>query len=55
MDRDEFDITVYCPVCEHYQALKAQYSIRHGGLALTLTDEEVIRRCCLPLGIDEVR
>jgi len=42
MDRDDFIITVYCLVCEHYQALKAQYPIRRGGVAPTLTDEEVI-------------
>ena len=42
MDRDDFIITVYCLVCEHYQALKAQFAIRRGGFAPTLTDEEVI-------------
>jgi len=42
MDRDDFIITVYCLVCEHYQALKAQYPIRRGGFAPALTDEEVI-------------
>ncbi len=42
MDRDEFIITVYCAVCEHYQALQARHPIRRGGFAPTLTDEEVI-------------
>jgi len=42
MDRDHFIITVYCLVCEHYQAIKARYHIRRGGFAPALTDEEVI-------------
>ena len=42
MDRDDFIITVYCLVCEHYQAIKAAYPLRRGGFAPTLTDEEVI-------------
>ena len=42
MDRDDFIITVYCLVCEHYQALKGQFAIRRGGCAPRLTDEEVI-------------
>jgi len=42
MDRDDFIITVYCLVCEHCQAVKAQYPIRRGGFAPALTDEEVI-------------
>jgi hypothetical protein len=42
MNRDDFIITVYCLVCEHYQALKALYRLRHGGFAPALTDEEVI-------------
>lgn len=31
MDRDEFIITVYCLVCEHYQAIKATYPLGRGG------------------------
>jgi hypothetical protein len=42
MDRDDFIITVYCLVCEHYQAIKTHYGVRRGGVAPTLTDEEVI-------------
>jgi hypothetical protein len=42
MDRDQFIITVYCLVCEHYAALTARSRIRHGGFAPALTDEEVI-------------
>jgi hypothetical protein len=42
MDRDDFIITVYCLVCEQYQELKARYSIRRGGFAPALSDEEVI-------------
>jgi Transposase DDE domain len=42
MDRDEFIITVYCLVCEHYQVIKHTYPLRRGGFAPTLTDEEVI-------------
>lgn len=42
MNRDDFIITVYCLVCEHYQALKALYRLRHGGFAPALSDEEVI-------------
>lgn len=42
MDRDDFIITVYCLVCEHYQAIKAAYPLRRGGFAPMLTDEEVI-------------
>jgi len=41
-DRDHFIITVYCLVCEHYQALALQQHIRRGGFAPALTDEEVI-------------
>ena len=46
MDRDDFIITVYCLVCEHYQALKAQFAIRRGGFAPTLTsiDHQLIQR-----------
>jgi hypothetical protein len=42
MDRDEFIITVYCLVCEHYQVIKNTYSLRRGGFAPALSDEEVI-------------
>ncbi len=41
MDRDEFIITVYCLVCEHYRAIKAIASLRRGGFAPALSDEEV--------------
>jgi hypothetical protein len=42
MDRDDFIITVYCLVCDHYRAVSTQQPIRHGGFAPQLTDEEVI-------------
>ena len=42
MDRDDFIITVYCLVCEHYQAIRDRYPVRRGGVARALTDEEVI-------------
>ena len=42
MDRDEFIITVYCLVCEHYRAIKATVPLRRGGFAPALSDEEVI-------------
>lgn len=42
MDRDDFIITVYCLVCDHYRAVIAQHPIRRGGFAPQLTDEEVI-------------
>lgn len=42
MDRDVFIITVYCLVCEHYQAIVKDRPLRHGGFAPALTDEEVI-------------
>ena len=42
MDRQDFIITVYLLVCEHYQAIKAHYPLRRGGFAPALTDEEVI-------------
>ncbi len=42
MDRDEFIITVYCLVCEHYRGIKKAYSVRRGGFAPALSDEEVI-------------
>lgn len=42
MDRDEFIITVYCLVCEHYQVSKPTTPLRRGGFAPALSDEEVI-------------
>ena len=42
MDRDEFIITVYCLVCEHYQVIKNTYALRRGGFAPALSDEEVL-------------
>ncbi len=42
MDRDDFIITVYCLVCDHYQAITAAHPLRRGGYAPALTDEEVI-------------
>ncbi len=42
MDRDDFIITVYWVVCEHYQVIQAAYPVRRGGFAPALTDEEVI-------------
>jgi len=42
MDRDDFIITVYCLVCEQYQAIRTIYQLRLGGFAPALTDAEVI-------------
>jgi hypothetical protein len=42
MDRDEFIITVYCLVCEHYQVIKNTCPVRRGGFAPALSDEEVL-------------
>ena len=42
MDRDDFIITVYCLVCDHYQVIQATYPLRRGGFAPALTDQEVI-------------
>lgn len=42
MDRDEFIITVYCLVCEHYRVIKNTYPLRRGGFAPALSDEEVL-------------
>ena len=42
MDRDNFIITVYCLVCEHYQVIAQTYRLRRGGFAPALTDAEVI-------------
>ena len=42
MDQDEFSITVYCLVCEHYQGIKTTSPLRRGGFAPALSDEEVI-------------
>jgi len=42
MTRDYFIIKVYCLVCEHYQAVIAQYPIRRRGFPPALTAEKVI-------------
>jgi hypothetical protein len=46
MERDDFIITVYCLVCEHYQAFENRYcqhrTLRGGSFAPALSDEEVI-------------
>lgn len=42
MDRDEFIITVYCLVCEHYRRITTLFPLRRGGFAPALSDEEVI-------------
>jgi hypothetical protein len=42
MDREQCIITVYCIVCDHYQAIKANYRLRRGGFAPALSDQEVI-------------
>jgi len=42
MDRYDFVITVYCLVCEHYQAIRSARPVRRGGFAPALSDEEVI-------------
>ncbi len=42
MDRDDFIITVYCSVGEHYQVIKHTFPLRRGGFPPTLSDEEVI-------------
>jgi hypothetical protein len=42
MDRDEFIITVYCLVCEHYQVITNTSPLRRGGFAPALSDAEVI-------------
>lgn len=42
MDRYDFIITVYCLVCEHYQAIRAAHPLRRGGFPPALTDEEVM-------------
>src|SRR5215210_7602826 len=42
MDRDDFIITVYTLVCEHYRAIVETLPLRRGGFAPALTDEEVI-------------
>lgn len=44
MDRDEFIITVYCSVCEHYQVIKNTYPLRRGGFAPALSDESARRQ-----------
>ncbi len=42
MDRDDFIITVYCLVCEHYDVIQATYPLRQGGFTPALSDQEVI-------------
>jgi hypothetical protein len=42
MDREHFIITVYCVVCEHYQAILKTTPLRQAGFTPALTDEEVI-------------
>ena len=42
MSRDYFIIMVYCLVCEHYQAVVGQQSLRRRGYPPALSDEEVI-------------
>jgi len=42
MDRDTFIITVYCLLVELYDQLNKQHSIRRGGFAPALTDEELL-------------
>lgn len=42
MDRDEFIITVYCLVCEHYRAITDRYPLRRGGFEPALSDEAVL-------------
>jgi hypothetical protein len=42
MDRDDFIITVYCLVCEHYHGIAATTALRRGGFAPALRDEEVM-------------
>jgi hypothetical protein len=46
MDRDHFIILVYCLVCEHYQAIIANHSLRQRGFAPALSDEEVMMEIC---------
>lgn len=42
MERDIFIIMVFCLVSEQLDILRKSHSIRHGGLAPALSDEEVI-------------
>jgi hypothetical protein len=55
MDRDDFIITVYCLVCEHYRAIVQEQRLRCRGFAPKLTDEEVITMeiCGEYLGLHE--
>ena len=39
MDRNDFIITVYCLVCEHYQAIRAAQAIRRGGARLAFDSQ----------------
>ena len=42
MSRDYFIIMVYCLVCENYQAVVAQHTVRRRSFAPAFTDEDVI-------------
>ncbi len=42
MDRDTFIITVFCLVSEMYAQVVRERSVRHGGFAPALSDEELI-------------
>ncbi len=42
MERDTFIIMVFCLVSEQMNILRKSYSIRHGGFAPALSDEEVM-------------
>jgi hypothetical protein len=41
MSGDYFIIMEFCLVCEHYQAVIGQQSLRRCGYTATLSDEEV--------------
>jgi hypothetical protein len=55
MNREEFIISVYCLVCEHYQALFAKQRVRQRGFDPRFTDEEVLTLeiCGAYLGLHE--
>lgn len=42
MNREEFIISVYCMVCEHYRALRGEQRLRQRGPTPRFTDEEVL-------------
>ena len=42
MDRYDFIISVYCLVCQYYGVIQERYTLRRGGVAPALSDEEVI-------------